>query len=310
MTPGRVSLMTLVLMGCTCTKAPRSADRETSGVALKAEGARRAEIDCGAGSLPRITEADVTGGAEAFIASAARGTVAVAWDGTRAHSIPECHLDGRYAEARGEGSGRFWGTNRVLLRSDEIEGPCRSATHLVAAYVTVGAARTGSARTPVQLSAILVPLPCPPTSDGEPAPGCIGRGMSGAQRYERSDALMAALDPDAARTTDVARVLEIYALIPDDHWGVRYAGSLFHGDCPLAHQGEWITQQYESLADRDRHVPLKLRDPASRPGPPQLSTPGSRFDCVATPAFLRCFPDHFVPVLTATGSWQPAAERP
>src|SRR4029079_1396052 len=158
-----------------------------------------------------------------FFTGAARGTVALAWDGTKARVIDGCRLDRRYVEARGKGAWRFRATNRVLFRTDEIAGECRTATHLVAAFAARNAATpSGTPSAPSQMSGILVPLPCPPTTDPEPAPGCIARGLTGRARREKADALMTKVSPKEMQTADVAKVLEVFALIPDKYWGVTY----------------------------------------------------------------------------------------
>jgi hypothetical protein len=262
--------------------------------------------ECGAGSLPRVTEKSLSsGGLKRFLSTAATGSLAVEWDGSRARVIEECRLDGHYSEARGHGGGRFWATNRVMFRTDEAAGRCRTATHVVAAYVTESSA-SGSTGEP-RMWAILVPLPCPPTSDSAPAPGCLGKGMTGPQRRTKAEALMAKLDPDAARTADVAHNLEVFALIPDEHWGITYAGSLNMADCPLYEQGHWIGSQYQYLEDKEFRFPRRLFDEGRRPEPPRLVWRGSNEACIERPVFLWCFMEKFQSEFSSHGDWLPPA---
>jgi hypothetical protein len=174
---------------CTCAAAPKPTP--APAFATDQSPKHGGPIDfCGAGHLPRITEKSLgEGGLATFLSSAAKGTVAVDWNGTGARVVDRCRLDGRYVEAKENGGWRFRATNRVLFRTDEIAGECRKATHLVASYITRGAP------SPSQMNAILVPLPCPPAKDTEPATGCIGRGLNGPERRKKADALMTETSP-------------------------------------------------------------------------------------------------------------------
>src|SRR4051812_34554690 len=176
--------------------------------ALRAEAAGKAPaaaspvLACRAGSLPRLTEASITGGAPSLVDASKRGGVAVAWDGTRATIVSGCRLDGDYVVIPGRGGkGVFRATNRVLFRTDELAGDCRRATHVIAALATGGP----------RLRAILVPLPCPPVAQLEPAPGCLGKALTGKQRRLRAAQLGASLIGQADKLHDPGIVLTAFA---------------------------------------------------------------------------------------------------
>ncbi len=263
---------------------------------------------CGAGHLPRITEKSFAeGGVATFFAGAAKGTVALAWDGTKARVIDGCHLDGRYVEAMGKGTWRFRATNRVLFRTDEIAGECRTATHIVAAYVAAPGAPSSRA-TLSQMSGILVPLPCPPATDPEPAPGCIAHGLTGPARRRKAEALMTEIAPGHVAGADPAKVLEVFALIPDKAWGITYATQLNTGDDGLFGQGQWLGSQYTWTSTDDiAEFPgiVKLLDAPRRPPPPQLVWACSDFNYVCRPVFLWCFAGQFEPIISHLGHWTP-----
>ena len=308
MTMHRGAPLSLLAVALTCAAAkPKPAGSEGSSAA-NAPAPTPAPVfsvaDCGAGHLPRINEATLDGGLRAFLAAAAGGTVPVVWDGKRARLVDACHLDGHYTEAVGTTPGaRFFATNRVLLRTDEVGAPCRVATHVVAAYVT---SRAGSVTpgdggvVPSRLDGILVPLPCPPTSDRSPAPGCVGVGLTGAQRREKAAGLMANLDPEAARAADATRPLELFALVPDEFDGLRYA--MQAGDCALMSQGRWVSGQYLFTGDESTSH-AKLRDHDRRDAPPRLDCRPEQMSCSEKPVFLTCFGERFQPRFARAGDW-------
>jgi len=294
------------LIACTCAAAPKPAP----GPAVATEQAPKSTstIDfCGAGHLPHVTEKSlVDGGLTTFLANAAKGTVAVDWNGSSARVVDRCHLDGAYVEAKGNGKWRFRATNRVLFRTDEIAGECRKATHLVAAYIFRNDHQAGPDN--VQINGILVPLPCPPANDPEPATGCIARGLTGPARRKTADALMNDLSPGHVNGADPAKVLEIFALIPDKHWGLRYGIGVNAGDCSLQGQAHWLGSQYmwhgtDDMAD-DPNI-VELLDASRRQPPPRLDWHCSDFNCSCKPVFLQCFPGQFDPIFGGPGFWTP-----
>jgi hypothetical protein len=294
------------LLACTCAAAPKPTPPPafTTDQPTKPSG----PLDlCGTGHLPRVTEKSLTdGGLATFLASATKGTVAVDWTGTSARVVDRCRLAGRYVEAKGNGGWRFRATNRVLFRTDEIAGECRKATHVVAAYITQGAP------VPSQMKAILVPLPCPPAKDSGPAPGCIARGLTGPERRKKAAALMTEIPPGHVAGADAAGVLEIFALIPDEDWGLTYATQLNTGDCSFSQQGEWLGSQYIR-----RHTSgiaedvVELLDAPRRRPPPRLMWQDSNLVCLNRPVFLQCFAGQFEPIFGGPGFWTPVApEKP
>jgi hypothetical protein len=150
------------------------------------------------------------------VAAAERGTVAVTLSDARAQTSPDCTLPGAYTEVNGTGGGRFFATNRAILRTDEVDAKCRSATHLVAAYVTWRDAAVD------RIAAILVPLPCPSASDPAPAPGCVGAGLTGPERAARAKPLTERLIANAAGKPMVLEALTAFALAPDQEFPLRF----------------------------------------------------------------------------------------
>jgi len=106
---------------------------------------------------------------------------------------------------------------------------------------------------------------------------------------------------------DPAKVLEVFALIPDKDWGLRYAAKV-PGDCPLGGQSEWLGSQYmASTGDgmgEDQTV-IELLDARRRRPPPKLDWSCSDRNCLCTPVFLQCFPGQFDPFFSRPGVWNP-----
>jgi hypothetical protein len=141
-----------------------------------------------------------------------------------------------------------------------------------------------------------------------PAPGCIARGLTGSDRRKKADALMSELPPDRVTTTDAAKVLEVFALIPDKYWGVMYGSKVNTADCPLTRQGGWLESQYDWHSSPDpAEFPyvVELLDAATRPPPPNLNWQGSNFNCLYRPVFMECFPGQFEPIISDSGRWNP-----
>jgi hypothetical protein len=229
--------------------------------------------------------------------------VALEWDGRGPRLIDGCRLDGGYTEVAGErGSGRLWASNRVMFRADEIPPGCSTATHVVATFVVPPTAEKAE-RTPVEPSAILVPVPCPPTSDPKPARGCIGRGLTGAQRMDRAQSLIARFRQSGAPQPEVALALEIFALIPDDYLGVVFARRANTEDCALHDQAMWVGAQYVNVRDHKGEQRMKLSPEGNRPPVPTLDEGGSTQSCLMRPVFLQCFPGLFDPAPAGGGCW-------
>src|SRR6186713_1659892 len=170
MTPASAFGLLAFTVACTRGTSPSAeAGRDAAATSPPAASASATKATlatlCGADQLPRLDESRL--GLEAMREAATRGTVALTWNESRAQTLPDCTLPGSYTEVNGSGGGRFFATNRVLMRTDEIDTKCGRATHLVAAYVTWRDTETD------RIAAILVPLPCPSASDPAPAPGCV-----------------------------------------------------------------------------------------------------------------------------------------
>jgi hypothetical protein len=254
---------------------------------------------CGSGHLPRLTEKDWSvKDRERFFDRARAGTVAVDSDGRTTRLVEGCKLAGTYTEVAGEpGSGRFWATDRAIFRVDEVSSGCRTATHAVAAF----------AKTATSFGAILVPLPCPPTRDAEPAPGCVGKGLTGPARVKRGLALRATIPPDRGSEQDVAKLLEIFALMPDHHLGLDSVAQLNQGDCPLDAQGEWVNRGYSfSRRDEDGAWTVTRRTNLESWDVPRITIEGSPYTCASRPVFLQCFPGLFDPAPAGYQCWRPA----
>lgn len=251
--------------------------------------------DCGAGQLPRLADKSWTAEEQQrFFARASEGPVAIERDGDRARLLERCKLPGGYTEVAGDaGSGRFWATNRVLLRADEISAECRSATHVVAAF----------ARTAAAFGAVLVPLPCPPTSEAAPARGCLGQGLTGPERRARALALLAEIPKSDAASPDVGRSLSIYALMPDDHRGISAIARMNGGDCSLSEQGAWLAKQYRLSRDKDHEITVTPKTDSDPDDVPRIDPLASQVSCRARPVFLRCFPGLFNAAPSAVGCW-------
>jgi hypothetical protein len=264
--------------------------------------------DCTGHGLRLLTEQEWSATEIAsFAARAARGTTAVDRGPKGVSMVADCSLDGRYHEIGGKpGSGRLWVTNRPLFRVDEIGPSCARATHVVAAF-----ARKGR-----RFQAILVPLPCPSVADKKPAPGCVGRGLTGAERLQKSKALQARIEPvkvvprnqkerkrmlltgelDILRKPDIPSdgwLLDMWALAPDEYPAVRWLSEV-KKDCPLAAQGGWLASCYSK--DSAPGAPAK---PSSH-SPPPLKMHldyGWRPECEGRPVLLTCFPALFQPAV-------------
>jgi hypothetical protein len=294
----RQAALSLLVVALACAAAPRPVAGKTDSLP-RATPAVFEPATCGAGDLPRMTEATFDGGVPAFVAAAARGGVAVVWNGKRARLVEGCHLDGQYTEALGQTPGaRFFATNRVLFRADEIGPPCRPATHAVAAYVTSIAVANKAA--PSRLDAILVPLPCPSVTEREAAPGCVGAGLTGAERHDKAARLRAKLAAAPAGKEDVAAALEIFALVPDELQGLLRPAQT--DECALAAQGRWVSDQY-LLSDGPEGQTATLRSADRRPPPPHLRCDSGQYSCSTMPVFLTCFGDRFSPVFHGPGDW-------
>jgi hypothetical protein len=272
--------------------------------------------DCGAGQLPRLTERSwPKGESKTLLARAAAGTVAVVWDGKQASLVEGCRLDGGYTEVAGEGgAGRFWASNRVFFRVDEISAACRPATHLVAAFATApdparAAPPGGSADAAAAgaFGAILVALPCPSVTDADRAVGCIGRGLTGPERLARGRAMSAGFHTDEGLKEDVSRLIEIFALMPDDYRGLLFLQYANTKDCALRAQGEWLLGQYATVKDADGNRSTRPRGKEA-PAMPRLGL-GTWQSCINRPVFLSCFPGLFNPAPAGAECWSPAAPR-
>jgi hypothetical protein len=260
---------------------------------------------CAAGALPRLTDLNWTQAeVAAFLDRAKQGTAAVERGQRTTRLLADCGLPGGYEGYDGKIDGRLWATNRPLLRSEEVGDICALATHLIAAFATHRA----------KFEAILLPLPCPASSDPMPAKGCVGRGLTGAERMGRARALQESLDPGRStlvtptarlrdtgessrrpppelpvtprRKIDNAWLLDMWALTPDEYPATRWLNRLA-GDCALAEQGKWLDSAYAWGGTREHPhtvVVAKPKPPVLHKGTLSLSS------CVARPVFAQCFP--------------------
>jgi hypothetical protein len=277
----------------------------------RSEGARcRIEpgVNCGAGDLPRLTERDWPRATiEQFVQRTKRGTVAVERSEGGTSLSPDCKLDGKYTEVRGEPkSARFWATNRSLLLYDEVGPNCAGATHVVVAFALSSESDAGAFR----FSAVLIPLPCPSVSDPMPAKGCLGKGLSGPQRLERAQQIMKVVRPDDAYRQKLSALFEVYALIPDDRWGLGYLAKMrgqdVH-DCTLEEQINWALRKYALVEDARGGRVWQRRENGEAPAPISISL--SQDSCLTRPPFLSCFPGLFTPS-EGGGCWAPAEPTP
>lgn len=308
-TIGSLSLVILVALPlATCAAAaPQRQPAPTSPPQgwERQEDCSAVDRTCAAGALPRLTDRDWTPvEVAAFLDRAKRGTVAVERGQRTTRLLVDCGLPGGYEGYDGTSGGRLWATNRPLLRSEEVGGSCALGTHLVASFAT----------NREKFEAILLPLPCPTSSDPKPAQGCVGRGLSGAERMERARALQERLDPgrstlvtptarlrdtgessrrappelpaDPRGEIDNAWLLDMWALTPDDYPATRWLNRLV-GDCALVEQGQWLDSAYAWGGTRERPhtvVVAKPSPPVLQKGTPSLSS------CLARPVFAQCFP--------------------
>lgn len=264
--------------------------------------------DCSGNGLPRVTDRDWSGAEIAsFVARAEKGTTAVSHGPKNTAVLPDCVLDGRYDEVAGKpGSGRLWVTNRPLFRTDEVRASCARATHVVAAF----------ARKDARFEALLLPLPCPSIADGKPAQGCIGQGMTGAERLHKSSGLRTRIEPvkvvprnakerkrmfvtgelEAVTKPEIPSdgwLLEMWALAPDDYPTMRWLSEL-KKDCPLSAQAGWLASCYAK--DSVPGLPAKPITPVPPPFKMRLDY-GGQPQCDGRPVFLTCFPSLFQPAI-------------
>lgn len=259
--------------------------------------------NCGAGNLPRVTGVDWSvAQIEQLLRASHSGTVAVDRREGQTTIVPGCHLAGAYSEVQGERlGGRFWATNRILFDWSELGADCATASHVVAAFVTVGttadspgAGATGSrsdAGPWSQFAAILTPLPCPPSTFEKRAEGCIGRGLTGRQRQERA---LQMWHPDHTYKVDISDLFDVYALFSDDGRGLEYLQSMDaqpHYDCFL--RGQVIAKQQHK-----------------KPGELPRFDPSEFESCEYRPPFLTCFPGLFDPAPGGRSCWRPAGSQP
>jgi hypothetical protein len=268
-------------------------------------------VGCGAGHLPRISESDWS---DAQIASLLRLSdrgvnLAVDRSGPSTVLVSDCELDGGYVEIAG-GPGRFWGTDRAFYYSEEIPSACRTATHLIASFAVAEDGKGGRRR----FSAILVPLPCPPSTDMNPAVGCIGKGLTGPKRQARS-LMMAGFETRRAkerdfekRPTDVGQLFETYALYPDDPWGALYLAGYSRyppesKDRGLASVLWWPGGKYNFRMNGQNTVLEPNYQWEATPH--RLSCPET-YSCQGEPpVFLACFGGLFRPAPDYDGCWTP-----
>jgi hypothetical protein len=229
-----------------------------------------------------------------------RGSVAVEHDPGGTRVVEGCALDGTYTEVVGEaGSGRFWATNRVLFLMTEISEPCETATHVVAAFAEKGA-RSG---------AILVPLPCPSTADERPAPGCVGRGLTGPERRARALALSESAKADPTLVSapwPPGIALESYALQPDHYEGYASLNLNFY-TCSLRPQVWFVRNNYKRPDTPRFDPPMLIASAGDLEAVPEYQAGGT--GCDDRPPFLECFPELFDPE-AAEGCWKEAAAPP
>lgn len=278
---------------------------------------------CHAGSLPRFTEKTLVGAdLGTLLADAETRPIAVIWSARGVELVKDCKLDGGpYVQIPGKKDhGQFRPASRLVFRSDEIEGACRTATHLVAAFAVDGpasgqsepAARDAGAAGSRHLEGLLIPLPCPSVGDPKAAPGCIAKGTTGGERRRRAAVLWPRLPRVEGVFGDVAQPLELYALVPDYFWGLSFAHWV--EDRMLADQGGWLAGQYDfsnaapppgepdwiwmmdGFPTKSTIEPpiAKLKDVSRRSSQFAYWERGGRGQVVRKvyrdPAFLQCFP--------------------
>lgn len=281
----------------TCGNAPMWCDLEPG---TSASGAPTAD-NCQATGLPFLSESDWSvSERERLEQGLSRGSVAVEHDPGGTRVVEDCALDGTYTEVVGEaGSGRFWATNRVLFLMTEISGPCQTATHVVAAFAKRGT-RSG---------AILVPLPCPSTAEERPAPGCVGRGLTGPERRARALALIESTKADPTRGSapwPPGIALGSYALQPDHYEGYASLNLNFY-TCSLRPQVWFVLNNYERPDSPRFNPPMLIASARDLEAIPAYQMRGT--GCDDRPPFLECFPELFDPA-PAEGCWKEAAVPP
>jgi hypothetical protein len=235
----------------------------------------------------RITEKDWPPAVfEQVLARSGGGTMAVDRSDGTTKLVPSCHLPGSYTEVKGApGRGRFWATDRPIIVADEVGADCRAATHVVAAFATTPPPANDSA---FRVEAILIPLPCPATSESAPSEGCVGRGLTGEERLQRARELRKKnRHADAGLSSHV----EAYALAPNDRFSIDNLETSPYVDCFLAEQiglinatvshGGRVLDGWNKFDEQD--------------------------DCRVRPPFLNCFPDLFEPARTDRQCWISAA---
>jgi hypothetical protein len=294
-------LASLAVAGGACGSAARAAGAgsppKTAPAATPAPAPRANDpyFDCQAGSLPRVDDKSIgQDGTRTLLEMSQHGTVAVVWDGRQATIVGDCKLGQPYLDIPGKTPAiHFRPTNQALFRTDEISPECRRATHVVAAFLSEQVPASGTPRA-THVAGVLVPLPCPPVADKAPAPGCIGKGLTGRQRQARAEARREELRLVPVQSVDVARPLEIYALTPDDYWALQNVASL--RDPGLADQGRWLLSQYDLKESYDSPaVSAALKPPQRRRPPPDVHWDESDRELMRNPAFFSCFSDRIHP---------------
>lgn len=235
--------------------------------------------------LSRVTQKDWSSVVlEQVLARSAQGTVAVDQSGGTTHLLPSCHLPGSYTEVQGApGRGRFWATDRPIILSGEVGPDCRAATHVVAAFATATPLADGGAS---HFAAILIPLPCPASSEPAPAEGCVGRGLTGEERLARAR-------QKGHEDAGVSSHFEAYALAPDDADSLdRLQEARPYVDCFLTEQIGVINATL-SHGGRDLDSWRKFDEDGN---------------CRERPPFLDCFPDLFEPAKSDGQCWKSATK--
>ena len=240
-----------------------------------------------------------------FAERAVKGTVAVAVDGKALKMLPDCRLPGSYTEVRTQpGQGRLWATNRPLLLTSEVKGgACAEATHLVAAFAR---ARSGS----LTFSGVLIPLPCPSVGNGEPARGCIGRGLTGPLRRARAELLITKLKATPVDRVALTEFLEVYAIAPDDGLvlGLMNAAHV-NTECALYSHAHWAAAQYRTTRSPsgDEVTTFWPDDDPVRAlvETPTLDVMLSDRSCLHHPMFRKCFSGIAEPVDEPWRCWEP-----
>jgi hypothetical protein len=292
---GRVSLA--LAAGCAWTLSAchattgeaRAADGKTTPVAAVPAAAPHPLSICRAGTLPRLNESTVSGGADALIAASKRGTVAIVWDGARAFVVADCRLDGTSVVIPGRGGkGVFRATNRVLFLIDEIPADCRRATHVVAALASDVAPSGASGKDASRLGAVLVPLPCPSVTDRLPAVGCIDKGARGAARQTRAAGLWAGQEARANSARELPALLEAWALAPDGVPGVLAVRQVSGGG--MSQQARFIAAHHDIDVDVDPPA-VRARKGKQKPEPPTLDYRAPSIPIFNEPPFRASFPE-------------------